>query len=47
MTLAVNDLLIVFGMALQGRGHLSYLFSNFTLQKMLDPGCEEAVSEAV
>lgn len=47
MTLAVNDLLTVFGMALQGRGHSSYLFSNFTLQKMLDTGCEEAVSEAV
>lgn len=47
MTLAVNDLLTVFGVALQGRGHSSYLFSNFTLQKMLDTGCEEVVSEAV
>lgn len=47
MTLAVNDLLTIFGMALPGREHSSYLFSNFTLQKMLDTGCEEAASEAV
>lgn len=47
MTLVVNDLLTVFGMALPGRGHSSYLFSNFTLQKMLDTGCEEAVSVTV
>lgn len=46
MTLAVNDLLTVFGMALLGRGHLSYLLNNFTLQKMLYTVCEEAASEA-
>lgn len=46
MTLAVNDLLTVFGMALPGRGHSSYLLGNFTLQKMLYAGCEEAASEA-
>lgn len=48
MTLAVNDLLTVFGMALLGRGHSSCLFSNSTLWKeMLDTGCKEAASEAV
>lgn len=33
MTLAVNDLLRVFCMALVGRGHSSHLFSNFILRK--------------
>lgn len=33
MTLAVNDLLIVFCMALVGKRHSSHLFSNFKLQK--------------
>lgn len=48
MTLAVNDLLTVFGMAPVGRGHSSCLFSNFTLSKeRLDTVCEEAASKAV
>lgn len=42
MTLAVNDLLTVFGMAPVGRGHSSRLFSNFTLGKeMLRGGSEQ------
>lgn len=44
MTLAVNDLLTVFGMALVGRGHSSCLFNNFALRK---EALEEAASEAV
>lgn len=48
MTLVVNDLLTVLGMALVGREHSSCLFSNFTLWKeMLDTGCKEAASEMV